>query len=204
MRLHFDEIHDAFVVAFESDRNLHHDGVVLELLAQLCGHAKRVGAGAVGLVDEGEPRDFVSAHLPVDGHRLGLHPGDSAQHQDRPVQNPQRPFNLDREVHVAGSVDDVDEVVVPLAVSRGRLDRNAALPLEVHGVHLRSDAVLPLDVVDDADALRVEKNSLGQCCFTRIDVCADSDVSYPFQIADHYNPHNLGQTFPPPGSYILN
>ena len=179
VRLHFDEIDDAFVVGFEADRNLHHDGVVLELLAQLCGDAKRVRAGPVGLVDEGEPRDVVAAHLPVDGHRLRLHAGDRAQHQNRAVENPQRPFDLDREVHVARSVDDVDEVVVPLAVSRGGLDRNAALPLQVHGIHLRPDAILPLDVVDDADALRVEKNSLGQCRFTGIDMRADPDVSYP-------------------------
>ncbi len=192
VRLHFDEIDDAFVVAFEADRNLHHDGVVFELFAQLCDDPKRVRPGPVGLVDEGEPRDVVAAHLPVDGHRLRLDPGDRAEDEDRPVENPQRPLDLDREVHVAGGVDDVDEVVVPLAVSRGGLNRNAALPLQIHGVHLRPDAVLPLDVVDDADPLRVEKNSLGQCRFTRIDVRADSDVSYPLQIADHGNPHNSG------------
>ena len=130
---------------------------------------------------------LVAAHLPVDGHRLGLHAGDRAEDEDRPVENPQRAFDLDREVHVAGGVDDVDEVVVPFAVRRGGLDRDAALALQIHGVHLRPDAVLALDVVDDADPLRIKENALGQCRFTGIDVCADSDVSYPFQIADQYN-----------------
>ena len=152
--------------------------------------------GTVGLVDEGEPRDVVAAHLPVDGHRLRLHAGDGAQHEDRPVEHPQRPLDLDREVDVARRVDDVDEVVVPLAVRRGGLDRDAALALQVHRVHLRPDAVLALDVVDDADSLRVEKNALGQCRLAGIDVRADSDVSYPLQIADHYNSLRIETALP--------
>src|SRR6185436_13708982 len=76
-------------------------------------------------------------------------------------------------------------MIVPLALSRSGLDRNAAFALQVHGVHLCSDAVLALDVVDDADTFRIEKNSLGQCRFTGIDMRADPDISYLPQIADH-------------------
>jgi hypothetical protein len=42
--------------------------------------------------------------------------------------------------------------------------------------------------VDDANPLCVKKNSLGQCRFAGIDVCADSDVAYPLEIRDHYFP----------------
>jgi hypothetical protein len=42
-------------------------------------------------------------------------------------------------------------------LSRSRLDRDASLPLQVHGIHLRPDTVLPLDVVDDVDPLRIKK-----------------------------------------------
>jgi hypothetical protein len=49
-------------------------------------------------------------------HRLGLRldTGDRVEHRDRAVEHAQRPLDLDREVDVAGRVDDVDAVVVPL------------------------------------------------------------------------------------------
>ena len=145
-------------------------------------------AGAVGLIDESESRNVVAAHLPVDGHRLRLHTGNSAQHENRAVENSQRAFDLDRKIDVARRVDDVDEVVIPLAVGRGRLDGNAALALQVHGIHRRPDTVFPFDVVDHADPLRVKENSLGQRRLARIDVRANSDVSYPLEITDHSIP----------------
>src|SRR5262249_30660145 len=87
-------------------------------------------------------------------------------------------------------VDDVDEMVVPLAVRCGRLDCDAAFPFQLHGIHLRPHAVLALDVMDDTDPLRIKKNSFCQCRLTGIDVRADSDVSQPLQVADHLLPHS--------------
>ena len=48
-------------------------------------------------------------------HRLGLRldAGDRVEHGDGAVEHAQRPLDLDREVDVAGRVDDVDAVVVP-------------------------------------------------------------------------------------------
>jgi len=40
--------------------------------------------------------------------------------------------------------------------------------------------------VDDADPLRIVKNPLGQCRFTRVDVRADSDISNLREIGDHF------------------
>src|SRR5262249_34915717 len=107
----------------------HQDSVMIQLFTQLRDDTKGVRTRPVGLVDEGEPRNLVTPHLPVDGHRLGLHSGDRTQYEDGAIENPQGSLDLDREVHMAGRVDNVDEVVVPLAMCRGGLDRNAALPL---------------------------------------------------------------------------
>ena len=71
-----------------------------------------------------------STHLAVDGHRLGLHARNAAEHEHRAVQHTQRALHLDGEVHVARSVDDVDVVAIPLAVSGRRRDRDAPLALE--------------------------------------------------------------------------
>ena len=60
-----------------------------------------IGAGAVHLVDEGQPGDVIAPHLAVDGQRLGLHAADGAEHQDRPVQDAEAPLDLDGEIDVA-------------------------------------------------------------------------------------------------------
>jgi hypothetical protein len=150
---------------------------VLELLAQLLGHLRGVGALAVELVYEGDARDVVAAHLPVHGHGLRLDPGHAAQHQHRSVQHAQRALDLDREIDVPGRVDDVDAVVAPARVGRGGLDRDAALALEVHGVHGRADPVLALDLAHLMDPARVEQDPLGQGGLPRVDVGADADVA---------------------------
>ena len=175
-RLHRDQVDDAGQVGLEADRDLQHHGVVVELLAQLGDDALGVGAGAVALVDEGDARHLVAGHLAVDGDGLGLHAADRAEHEDRAVEHAQRALDLDREVDVAGGVDDVDVVVAPGAVGRGRLDGDAALALELHRVHLRADAVLALDVVDRVDAVGVEEDALGERRLARVDVGADADV----------------------------
>ena len=47
------------------------------------------------------------------------------------VEHAQRPLHFDREVDVAGRVDDVDRVLAPVAVRRRGLDRDALLFLHV-------------------------------------------------------------------------
>jgi len=89
---------------------------VIKSLAELIHHPVRAGAGAVTLVDEGEPRDFVAVHLAVHGDGLGLHPAHGAQHQDGAVEDSKRTLHFNREIHVAGRVDDVDGVPFPFAV----------------------------------------------------------------------------------------
>src|SRR4029079_3975261 len=86
---------------------------------------------------------------------------------------------------MAGRVDDVDKMIVPLAMSCRGLNGNAALALQVHGVHLCADAILPLHVMDYANPFCVEENPLGQRCLAGIDVGADSDVSYALWIPVH-------------------
>jgi hypothetical protein len=175
----------------------------LELVAQLVAHAVRVRAGAVELVDERDPRDLVAPHLAVDGVTLRLHTGDAAQHHDRPVEDAQRALDLDREVDVSGGVDDVDVVLGldrgprhrhhasgffagrPLAERRGRLDRDAALALELHGIHLGADAVLAFHLVDRVDPRGVVQDPFSQCSFPTVDVSRDADVADFGQVGEH-------------------
>ena len=52
----------------------------------------------------------VALHLAINGDRLRLHAGDAAQHEDGAIEHAQRALHLNREVDVAGRVDDVDLV----------------------------------------------------------------------------------------------
>src|SRR5436190_1507817 len=69
-----------------------------------------VRAGAVHLVDEGDPRDVVAVGLTPDRLGLRLDAGDGVEHRDGAVEDAKGSLDLDGEVHVAGCVDDVDPV----------------------------------------------------------------------------------------------
>ena len=140
--------------------------------------ALEVGADAVHLVDEAEPRHVVLVGLAP--HRLGLRldAGDRVEHRDRAVEDAQRALDLDGEVDVAGRVDDVDLAVAPLRGRGGRGDRDAALLLLDHVVHDRGAFVHLTDLVGAAG---VVEDALGRRGLARVDVSHDPDVAGLFE-----------------------
>ena len=85
-------------------------------------------------------------------------------------------LDLDREVDVAGRVDDVDPRVAPLAGGGGARDRDAALLLLDHPVHDRRALV---DLTDLVGASRVVEDPLGRRGLAGVDVRHDPDVAHP-------------------------
>ena len=73
----------------------------------------------------------------------------------------------------------------PLAERRCRLDRDAALSLELHRVHLGADAVLTLHLVNGVDTRRVIEDAFGQRRLAAIDVGRDADVPDFGQVGQH-------------------
>ena len=110
-RLHLDQVDDALEVVLAADRQLDRQRVGAEPVVHRLHRVEEVGAGAVHLVDVGEARDLVLVGLAPDGLRLGLDAGDGVEDGDRAVEDAQAALDLDREVDVAGRVDDVDPVV---------------------------------------------------------------------------------------------
>ena len=94
-----------------------------------------VGADAVHLVDEADAGDAVRVGLAPDRLGLRLDAADGVEDGDGAVEHAQRPLDLDREVDVAGRVDDVDPVVLPDGGRGGGGDGDAALLLLHHPVH---------------------------------------------------------------------
>ena len=183
--LHLDQVDDTLKLVLESDGDLHEDGVQAELLDKLVLDAVGVGTAAVALVDESDAGNMIPLHLAVDGDRLGLDAADGAQDEDGAVKDAQAPLDLDREVDVARSVDDVDLVVLPVDVGRGGGDGDSTLPLKLHGVHGGAYAILSTDIVDCMDLVAIVKDALTECSLAGVDMSTDTDVSHIFEVVDH-------------------
>ena len=167
-----------------ADRQLDRERVGAEALADRADRHLEVGADAVHLVDEGDPRDAVLVGLAPDGLGLRLDAGDGVEDDDRAVEDAQRALDLDGEVDVARRVDDVDAVVLPVARGRGRGDRDAALLLLLHPVH---DGGAVVDLADLVGAAGVEEDALGRRRLTGVDVGHDPDVAglLEWEVARH-------------------
>ena len=175
-RLHLDEVDDALEAVLAADRQLDRHRSRAEAVDDHVDAAPEVGAGAIELVDEADPRHGVLVRLAPDGLGLGLDAGHAVEDDDRAIEDAQAALDLDGEVHVPGRIDDVDLVVVPEA-GRGRGgDGDAALLLLRHPVH-RGRALV--DLAELVDLLRVEEDSLGHGRLARVDVGNDPDVPRP-------------------------
>lgn len=137
-----------------------------ELFLQLLDDTIRIGALAVELVDETDTRNSVTLHLAVNGNGLTLnaltnrlqgegHTTDTTEDEDGAIEDTEGSFDFDGEIDVSWSIDDVDVVVLPSTVGSSRLDGDALLSLEIHGVHLGADTIL-------ATNLEEEKKIVGQ------------------------------------------
>ena len=178
LRGHGDEVDDAAVVALGADGELDDRRHCVEPVLDHRDGAVEVRADAVHLVDEADAGDAVAVRLAPHGLGLRLDAGDGVEHRDGAVEHAQRPLDLDREVDVAGRVDDVDAVVVPLARRGRRGDRDAALLLLDHVVHHRGAFVHLADLVGLA---RVVEDALGRRGLARVDVRHDPDVAGLFE-----------------------
>ena len=173
-RLHRDQVDNAEEVALGADRQLDRHGVRAEAIDHRLHAFVEVRADAVHLVDVGDARHVILVGLAPDGLRLGLDAGDRVEQRDRAIEYAQRALNLDREIDVAGRVNDVDAVVLPLRGGGGRGDRDAALLLLFHPVHDRRALV---DLADLVRAPGVVEDALGRRRLAGVDVRHDPDVA---------------------------
>jgi hypothetical protein len=100
---------------FVRQRNLHGDRGHMETLRYLTNDTLIAGTFAIQLVHERQHRDPMPVRLTPYGLRLGLYAANAAENGYRAIQNPENPFNLRREIHMAGRIDHVDPYITPLA-----------------------------------------------------------------------------------------
>ena len=173
-RLHRDEVDDALELVLGADGQLDDRGRRAEVLDDHVDAVVEVGAEAVHLVHEADARHLVLVGLAPDRLGLRLDARHGVEHGDGAVEHAQRALDLEREVDVAGRVDDVDAVAVPLARRRRRRDRDAALLLLDHPVHRRRALVHLADLVRLAG---VVEDALRRRRLAGVDVRHDADVA---------------------------
>ncbi len=169
------EVDDALEFALASDGDEEGNGVCPELLLHFVEYPVEVRTESVHLVDEGDTGNIVGVCLAPYRLRLGLDSADSAEYSDSAVEDSEASFDFGREIDMAGSVDDVNLVLSPVACRGGTCYRDAPVLLLLHPVH-RCFAV-----VDFAYAVvlsRVEEDSLRRGRLARVDMCHYSYVSY--------------------------
>ena len=106
--------------------------------------------------------------------RLRLNAVDSVEHSDGAIEYAEGTFDFDREIHVAGSIDDINAMIFPKTGGCGCGDRDPALLFLLHPVHDR------IAVVNFTHAVRfagVKQNALGGGRLTGIDMSHDPDIA---------------------------
>ena len=187
-RAHLDEVDDADEVVLDADGQLDDERLGLELVDDRVDREVEVGAELVHLVDEADARDVVLVGLTPDGLGLGLDALLAVEDGDGAVEDAERALDLDREVDVAGGVDDVDLVLVPEARDGGGRDRDATLLLLLHPVGGRGAVVRLADLVVGS---RVEQDALGRRRLAGIDVRHDADVADLREVGEHFLCHGV-------------
>ena len=135
-----------------------------------------LGAGQIDFIEYGHYFMIVIQGQIDVGQSLGLHALGGVHHQQGPVARGQRARNLVVEVHVAGGVDEVEDVLPPVFVRVGDahglgLDGDAALALQVHLVQI---LIAGFAVADQA---RVFEDTIGQGGFAVVDVGDNAEIA---------------------------
>ncbi len=166
-------------------------GIEADDVLDFLRHPVRVGGGQVDLVQHRDDFDAEIDRGIAVGHGLRFHALRGIHHQQRAFAGGERAANFVGKIDVAGGVDQVQAVdlaILRLVGQRGglRLDGDAALPLEVHGIeHLR----LHLAVGQAAAKL---DDTISQRGLAVVDMGDDG------KIADQILRHSKTGTFPCP------
>ena len=110
-----------------------------------------------------------------DGFCLGLNATNGTDNSYGTVKDTEGTLYLGGKVYVAGSVDNVDLVIPPIGGSCGRLNGDSTLLLLAHPVHGGGSIV---NLADTMYLSSIIENTLSGCCFARIDMGHDSDISH--------------------------
>ncbi|MNC05490.1 hypothetical protein D3C75_529660 [compost metagenome] len=168
------QIDDADKISLSADRQLDSYSIGTKTVAHLLDNGQKVRTDDIHFVDVCDTRYSITVRLSPYGFGLGFNAFLGAEHAYCTVKNTKGTFNLNREVNVTRGVDNIDAVTLPLAGSRGRRNRNAALLLLLHPVHGGRAFVHFTDLVCTTG---VEQNTFGCGSLACIDMRHNPDVT---------------------------
>jgi len=135
------------------------------------------------LLTNTESRHLILVGLAPNGLGLWLHTRGATEDNYRAIENTQRPLHFNREVHVTGSIDNVDTVLVELLLHStpetgggGGGDRDAALLLLLHPVHGGGAVMHFAHLVRQTG---IKKHPLGGGGLTGVHMGDDPDIAVP-------------------------
>ena len=137
-----------------------------------------VGAHDVHLIDVRHTRYAILFCLTPHGLGLRLNAALGAENCYGAVEHTQGALHLYRKVNVAGSVDDVDTMILPEAGRCSGGNGNTSLLLLRHPVHRSSAIVRLADLMIDA---RIIKNTLCRRSLSGINMRHDADIAGHFK-----------------------
>lgn len=173
-RVRAQQVDDAGEAVLPPDRQLHDQRRRVQATPDRLDGGVEVGARAVQLVDERDPRHAVPIRLAPHGFALRLDARDGVEHGDGAVEHPQRALDLVGEVDVAGRVDEGEAVAGPRAAHGRGEDGDAAvafLRVEVGDGGAVVDLARP---VDDAGTVQ---DPFGDGGLAGVDVGEDAEVA---------------------------
>ncbi len=112
--------------------------------------------------------------LTPNGLGLRLDPADSVEDENAAVQHSHRTLHLDGEVHMAGGVDELQQVLAPGRLRHGG-GNGDAVPLLLDQIVHVSRAIMNLaNLIGGAG---IEKDALGERGLTRIHMSGNPDIA---------------------------
>ena len=171
---HFDEVNYANKFVFRANGQLNRAGVSAQFFFNGVSRTDKIRTDTVHLIDVSNPRNVVFVCLAPYGFGLRFHPLHAVKAAHSTVQHTQRTFHLGREVHVAGSVNNVELAVFPHAVNSGRGNGDTSFAFLFHPVGYGRTIVRFANLMHFS---RVVQNAFGCGGLTRINVRDNTDIA---------------------------
>ena len=174
IRLHFENIDNTHEGILKSNWNSHDKWHGTKDVLRLLNHAIEISSDTVELVDENNTGNLGIVGVAPVGLGLGLNATGSAENTNTTVENLQRTIDLNREVNVSRSINDIHAMVIPETSGGSRLNGNSTFCLLLHEVGCGLTVVNLTCFVDLSGEL---KNTLGRRGFSCIHVREDADIT---------------------------
>ena len=150
-----------------------------QLINHLSNTANKIRASTIHFINKTNPRDLILTSLTPNSFRLRFYTANGIENTNRTIENSQRPFHFSGKIHMTGSINYIDLMVLPETSCSCRGDSDSTLLLLLHPVHR---CITVMHFTNFMTLTRVIKNTFSRCCLTSIDVSDDSYIPSFFRL----------------------